>query len=119
LKGGNITIFGDGAQTRSFCYVDDLVEGLVRMMNGTDGFVGPVNLGNPGEYRMLDLADLIIELTGSESKIEFQPLPMDDPKRRRPDISLAREKLGWEPKSDLREGLAKTIEYFRSIISEI
>jgi UDP-glucuronate decarboxylase len=119
LKGDNITIFGDGSQTRSFCYVDDLIDGLFRMMNGPDGFVGPVNLGNPAEYKMIELADLIIELTGSKSRIEFQPLPMDDPKRRRPDISLARERLGWEPKADLKEGLRRTIEYFRSIISEI
>jgi UDP-glucuronate decarboxylase len=118
LKGENISIFGDGSQSRSFCYVDDLIEGLFRMMN-TEGIIGPVNLGNPAEYKMIELADLIIELTGSKSKIEFQPLPMDDPKRRRPDISLAREKFGWEPKADLKEGLAQTIEYFRSIISEI
>jgi UDP-glucuronate decarboxylase len=119
LKGDNITIFGDGSQTRSFCYVDDLIDGIVSMMNGPDGFVGPVNLGNPTEYKMIELASQIIELTGSKSTIEFQPLPMDDPKRRRPDIGLAREKLGWEPKADLREGLTRTIEYFRSIISEI
>jgi UDP-glucuronate decarboxylase len=119
LKGDNITIFGDGSQTRSFCYVDDLIEGFFRMMDGPDGFVGPVNLGNPAEYKMIELADFIIELTGSKSRIEFQPLPMDDPKRRRPDISLAKERLGWEPTADLKEGLRRTIEYFRSIISEI
>jgi len=119
LQDENITIFGEGTQTRSFCYVDDLIIGLVRMMNNPDGFVGPVNLGNPTEYNMLELARLIIRLTGSKSRIEFQPLPMDDPKRRRPDISLAKEKLGWEPKADVEEGLKKTIEYFRSIISEI
>jgi UDP-glucuronate decarboxylase len=119
LKGDNITIFGDGSQSRSFCYVDDLIEGLVRMMDGPEGFVGPVNLGNPDEFKMIELANLIIELADSGSKIEFQPLPMDDPKRRRPDIGLAREKLGWEPKTDLKEGLTRTIEYFRSIISEI
>jgi UDP-glucuronate decarboxylase len=118
LKGNNISIFGDGSQTRSFCYVDDMIEGIFRMMN-VEGFAGPVNLGNPAEYKMVELANLIIELTGSKSKIEFQSLPMDDPKRRRPDISLAQEKLGWEPKADLKEGLARTIEYFRSIISEI
>jgi len=119
LKGEDITMFGDGTQTRSFCYVDDMINGLVGMMNGPDGFVGPVNLGNPSEYQMLELAEIIISLTGSRSKIIFKPLPMDDPKRRRPDIGLARERLGWEPKADVEEGLKKTIEYFRSIISEI
>jgi UDP-glucuronate decarboxylase len=119
LKGEDITMFGDGSQTRSFCYVDDMISGLVSMMNGPDGFAGPVNLGNPSEYRILELAQMIIGLTGSGSKIIFQPLPMDDPKRRRPDISLARERLGWEPRADVKEGLKKTIEYFRSIISEI
>ena len=119
LKGDDITIFGDGSHTRSFCYVDDMINGIVSMMNGPEGFVGPVNLGNPSEYRILDLAQLIIRLTGSGSKIIFQPLPMDDPKRRRPDISLAREKLGWEPRADVEQGLKKTIEYFRGIISEI
>lgn len=119
LKGEDITMFGDGTQTRSFCYVDDMINGLVGMMNGPDGFVGPVNLGNPSEYQMLELAEIIIRLTGSGSKIIFKPLPMDDPKRRRPDIGLARERLGWEPKADVEEGLKKTIEYFRSIISEI
>ncbi len=119
LKHEDITMFGDGSQTRSFCYVDDMINGLVGMMNGPEGFVGPVNLGNPSEYRILELAQLIIRLTGSGSKIIFQPLPMDDPKRRRPDIGLAREKLGWEPRADVEEGLKKTIDYFRSIISEI
>lgn len=119
LKDEDITIFGDGSQTRSFCYVDDMINGLVSMMNGPDGFIGPVNLGNPSEYKILELAQIIIGLTGSKSKIIFQPLPMDDPKRRRPDISLAREKLGWKPMADVEEGLKKTIEYFRSIISEI
>jgi UDP-glucuronate decarboxylase len=119
LKGEDITMFGDGSQTRSFCYVDDMINGLVSMMNGPEGFVGPVNLGNPSEYRILELAQMVIRLTGSGSKIIFQPLPMDDPRRRRPDISLAREKLGWEPRADVEEGLKKTIEYFRGIISEI
>jgi UDP-glucuronate decarboxylase len=119
LKGEDITIFGDGSQTRSFCYVDDMINGIFSMMNGPEGFVGPVNLGNPSEYRILELAQMIIRLTGSGSKIIFKPLPMDDPKRRRPDISLAREKLGWEPGADVEEGLKKTIEYFRGIISEI
>ena len=119
LKGQDITMFGDGSQTRSFCYVDDMINGFVSMMNGPDGFVGPVNLGNPSEYRILELARLIIGLTGSASKIIFQPLPMDDPKRRKPDIRLAKERLGWEPRANVEEGLKKTIEYFRSIITEI
>ena len=119
LKGEDITMFGDGSQTRSFCYVDDMINGLVGMMNGPDGFVGPVNLGNPSEYKILELAQIIIRLTGSKSRIIFQPLPMDDPKRRRPDISLAMEKLSWEPRANVEEGMQKTIEYFRSIISEV
>lgn len=116
LRNEPITIFGDGRQTRSFCYVDDMVEGLVRMMNGSDDFVGPVNLGNPGEYSMLELAESIVRLTGSKSGIEFSPSPMDDPRRRRPDIRLAKEKLGWEPVVKLQEGLEKTIAYFREIL---
>ena len=115
LRNEPVTIFGDGLQTRSFCYVDDMVEGIVRMMNGPDEFVGPVNLGNPGEYSMLELAESIIRLTGSKSGIEFKPSPMDDPRRRQPDIRLAKEKLGWEPVVELREGLQKTIAYFREI----
>ena len=118
LKRQPISIFGDGRQTRSFCYVDDMIDGLVRMMNGPDDFVGPVNLGNPGEYSMLELAETIIELTGSKSRPEFHPSPMDDPKRRQPNIALAKEKLGWEPKVELREGLEKTIRYFKELISE-
>ena len=118
LKKEPISIFGDGRQTRSFCYVDDMIEGLVRMMNGPDDFVGPVNLGNPAEYSMLELAEAIIELTGSPSRLEFHPSPMDDPKRRQPNIALAREKLGWAPKVELKEGLEKTIRYFRDLISE-
>jgi UDP-glucuronate decarboxylase len=116
LRNEPITIFGDGLQTRSFCYVDDMVEGIMRMMNGPDDFVGPVNLGNPGEYSMLELAENIIRLTGSKSRLEFQPSPMDDPKRRQPDISLAKEKLGWEPVVRLQEGLERTISYFREIL---
>jgi len=115
LRNEPITIFGDGLQTRSFCYVDDMVEGLVRMMNGPDEFVGPVNLGNPGEYSMLELAESIVRLTGSKSRLEFKPSPMDDPRRRRPDIRLAKEKLGWEPQVKLQEGLQKSIAYFREI----
>jgi len=116
LRNEPITIFGDGLQTRSFCYVEDMVEGIVRMMNGPDAFVGPVNLGNPGEYSMLELAESIVQLTGSRSRLEFKPSPMDDPRRRQPDIRLAKEKLGWEPVTDLREGLEKTISYFKEIL---
>ncbi len=117
LANRDITVYGDGTQTRSFCYVDDLVEGLIRMMNGPDDFTGPVNMGNPGEFSMLDLAEMVIRLTGSKSKIIFEPLPQDDPMQRQPDISLAKERLDWEPRINLEEGLKKTIEYFRSILS--
>ena len=113
LRGEDITIYGDGSQTRSFCYVDDLLEAMTRAMNTTDDFTGPVNIGNPTEFSMLQLASLVIELTKSKSKVIFRPLPSDDPKQRRPDISLAHRVLaGWEPKIELREGLMKTIEYF-------
>jgi len=116
LQGEDITIFGDGSQTRSFCYRDDLVEGIIRMMNGPDDFHGPVNLGNQGEFTILELAKLVIEQTESKSKIVHRPLPQDDPTRRQPDIALARKMLGgWEPKVPLREGLQKTIDWFRSI----
>ena len=118
LQGQNITIFGDGTQTRSFQYVSDLVEGMIRMMATGDDFIGPVNIGNPVEFTMLELAQNIIELTGSSSKIVYLPLPADDPTQRQPDISLAKEKLGnWEPKVPLREGLIKTIEYFDQLLS--
>ena len=113
LKGEDITIYGDGSQTRSFCYVDDLVEALIRMMNSRDGFTGPVNLGNPGEFTMLQLAEKVIELTGSKSKIVYLPLPQDDPTQRKPVIDLAKKELGWEPTIPLEEGLKKTIEYFK------
>ncbi|MCD6486480.1 MAG: SDR family oxidoreductase [Syntrophobacterales bacterium] len=113
LNNRDITIFGDGTQTRSFCYVDDLIEGMIRMMNGPGDFIGPVNLGNPGEFSMLELAEKIIDLTHSQSKIVHGPLPQDDPMQRQPDIALAREKLKWEPATDLEEGLKKTIAYFR------
>jgi UDP-glucuronate decarboxylase len=116
LSNKDITVFGDGAQTRSFCYVDDLVEGMIRMMNGPDDFTGPVNLGNPGEFTILELAEMIIRLTGSKSRIIFVPLPQDDPIQRQPDISLAKDRLGWEPKLNLEEGLGMTIDYFRSIL---
>lgn len=117
LKGENITIYGDGTQTRSFQYVDDLVEGMLRMMNADPNFVGPVNLGNPNEFTMLQLANTIIKLVGSSSKIVFMSLPKDDPKQRQPNIELAKEKLnGWEPKIQLEEGLGKTIAYFEEIL---
>lgn len=116
LKGEDITIYGDGSQTRSFCYVDDTVDGIIRMMNTPRGITGPVNLGNLNEISILDLARLIIDLTGSKSRIVFKPLPQDDPRRRCPDITLAREKLGWKPKIDLKTGLKKTVEYFSNLI---
>jgi len=115
LRGEDITLFGDGQQTRSFCYCEDLIDGMQRMMNGPDDFIGPVNLGNPVEFTVKELAELVIELTGARSKLVLQPLPADDPTRRRPDISLAKEKLGWEPRVPLREGLQRTIEWFRGI----
>ncbi len=115
LAGHDITIYGDGSQTRSFCYVDDLIEGFIRMMNGPDDFVGPVNLGNAGEFTIKELAELVLELTGSKSKLVPRPLPSDDPLQRRPDNTVAKKHLGWEPTVPLREGLAKTIEYFQSI----
>ena len=118
LTNQDITVYGDGSQTRSFCYVDDLIEGLIRMMNAPDDFVGPVNLGNPTEFTILDLAEKTIRLTGSKSKIIFKPLPQDDPLQRRPDITLAKEKLQWEPKIDVENGLNKTIEYFRDILEK-
>jgi UDP-glucuronate decarboxylase len=112
LKGDDITVYGDGSQTRSFCYVDDLVDGLVRMMEN-EGFIGPVNLGNPREFTILELAKTIIAMTGSRSKIVLNPLPSDDPTQRQPDISLAKQKLGWQPKVDVNEGFKATIDYFR------
>ena len=115
LADHDITIYGDGSQTRSFCYRDDLVEAMIRMMDGPDEFIGPVNIGNPDEFTIRELAELVIELTGSNSKLVDAPLPKDDPARRRPDISLARAKLDWEPQVPLRDGLVRTIEWFRSI----
>jgi UDP-glucuronate decarboxylase len=112
LRDEEITLYGDGAQTRSFCYVDDLIEGLLRMMN-IEGFVGPVNIGNPGEFSIRQLAEMVVRLTKSASKIVYKPLPMDDPRQRKPDITLARERLGWEPTIALEQGLTRTIEYFR------
>lgn len=116
LQNKDITIYGDGKQTRSFQYVDDLIEGMVRMMNTPDSFVGPVNIGNPGEFSMNELAKLVIRLTNSSSSVVYRPLPCDDPKQRKPDISLAKEKLdGWEPTIPLEEGLIRTIRYFKSL----
>ena len=115
LRNEDITLYGDGSQTRSFCYVDDLIGGMMRMMNGPDDFIGPVNLGNPGEFTMKQLAELVIEMTGAKSKLVHLPRPADDPSQRRPDITVARTRLGWEPKVPLKEGLAKTIEFFRNI----
>jgi UDP-glucuronate decarboxylase len=116
LQGADITIYGDGRQTRSFCYVDDLIDGLVRMMDNELGFVGPVNMGNPGEFTMLDLANAVIRLTGSSSRLVFVPLPQDDPRQRQPDITLAAQKLQWQPTVSLENGLPKTIEFFRSLL---
>lgn len=113
LQNKNITVYGDGSHTRSFCYVDDMINGLIKMMNSPDEFYGPVNIGNPGEFTVLDLAQKVIALTKSSSKIVFLPLPNDDPAQRRPDITLAKENLGWNPAINLEEGLIKTIEYFR------
>jgi UDP-glucuronate decarboxylase len=114
LSNQDITIFGDGHQTRSFCYVEDLIEAMVRMMRNESAFIGPVNIGNPNEFTMLELAESVIRLTGSRSRLSFQPLPTDDPRQRQPDISLAKSKLEWQPTIELEEGLRKTIEYFRS-----
>ena len=116
LKNEDITIYGDGKQTRSFCYVDDLIEGMIRLMNSPKEFTGPVNVGNPGEFTMLELAQKVISLTGSDSKIVYEPLPSDDPMQRKPVIDLAREQLNWEPQIPLEEGLQKTIAYFREIL---
>lgn len=115
LKNEDITIYGDGSQTRSFCYVDDLIRGMIKLMN-TEDFIGPVNVGNNGEYTILELAQMIIELCGSTSKIVFKPLPSDDPCKRKPDLTLAKEKLGYSPNIPIREGLMKTIEYFKNTL---
>ncbi|WP_031383474.1 UDP-glucuronic acid decarboxylase family protein [Modicisalibacter zincidurans] len=115
LQGRDITIYGDGSQTRSFCYVDDLIEGMVRLMNTEEGITGPINLGNCGEFTMLELAEKVIRLTNSSSKLVFKPLPPDDPRQRCPDIALAKEKLAWQPSVSLEEGLKKTIEYFEGL----
>jgi UDP-glucuronate decarboxylase len=115
LTGQDITIYGDGSQSRSFCYMDDLIDGMMAMMNGPDGFFGPVNLGNPGEFTIKELAEMVIQMTGAKSKLVARPRPADDPTQRRPDIRLAKEKLGWQPRVPLKDGLAKTIDYFRTI----
>ena len=116
LKGEDITIYGDGQQTRSFCYVDDLIDGFLRLMETEPGFTGPVNLGNPGEFTMLELAEKVIASVGGKSKLVFLPLPADDPKQRQPDITLAKDKLGWQPKVSLEDGLERTVAYFRQLL---
>ena len=115
LRGDDLTIYGDGSQTRSFCFADDLIDGMIRMMNTPDAFTGPVNLGNPGEFTIRELAEAVIRLTGSKSKLVTRPLPPDDPSQRQPDISLARKELGWEPQVKLEEGLIRTIAYFKTL----
>ena len=117
LKGAPLTIYGDGTQTRSFCYVDDLIDAMVGMMATSDGFTGPVNIGNPGEFTMLELSQQILKLTGSKSEIRFLPLPADDPRQRQPDITLAKQELEWEPKIALEAGLRKTIDYFERLLA--
>jgi UDP-glucuronate decarboxylase len=117
LQGKDITIYGDGQQTRSFCYVDDLIDAMVKMMNTEEGFTGPVNIGNPGEFTMLQLAETILKLSGSKSKIVHQPLPSDDPKQRQPNIELAKAKLAWQPKVNLEDGLKETITYFKKVVT--
>jgi UDP-glucuronate decarboxylase len=116
LEGKGITIYGDGSQTRSFCYVDDMIEGLVRLMDSRDSFTGPVNIGNPTEFSILELAKKIIDITGSKSKIKYEKLPLDDPKQRKPDITLVKKELDWLPKVEIEEGLTKTIKYFENIL---
>ncbi|MDD2462588.1 MAG: SDR family oxidoreductase [Desulfobulbus sp.] len=118
LRGEDITIYGDGSQTRSFCYCDDLIEGFIRLMNTGDDVTGPMNLGNPGEFTIKELAEIILEMVGSKSKLVFLPLPSDDPRQRKPDISFAKEKIGWEPSVVLRDGLRETIDYFRKFLKE-
>ena len=117
LRNKPITLYGDGTQTRSFCYVDDLIEGFVRLMTTDDGFTGPLNLGKPGEFSMIELAEQVKALTGSRSELIHKPLPTDDPKQRQPDIALAREQLGWEPTVKLEEGLKPTIAYFEQLLT--
>jgi UDP-glucuronate decarboxylase len=116
LKGDPITIYGDGSQTRSFCYVDDLIRGMVRLMDSPPDLTGPINIGNPGEFTMLELAELVLRKVGGPSKVIFQPLPQDDPRQRQPDISLAKSALGWQPTVSLNDGLTETIAYFRHVL---
>lgn len=116
LKGNNITIYGNGEQTRSFCFVDDMIDAFLKFMDSDDSLIGPINLGNPSEFTILELAELVLEITNSKSTIVFKDLPFDDPRRRKPDISLAKEKLNWKPKIDLKKGLMLTIDYFDSVI---
>jgi UDP-glucuronate decarboxylase len=118
IRGENITIYGDGQQSRSFCYVDDLIDGMIRMMDSDEGLTGPVNLGNPHEFTMLELAEQVLKLVGSKSKLVFLPLPEDDPQQRQPDISVASEHLGWSPSVQLEDGLKRTVEYFRTLLAE-
>ena len=118
LRGEDLTVYGDGSQTRSFCYADDLVEGFMRLMNSDDAVTGPINMGNPGEFTMIELAERVLRLTGSKSKLIFMPLPQDDPKQRQPDITRAKSVLGWEPKVALEQGLEKTIAYFRTALAK-
>jgi UDP-glucuronate decarboxylase len=119
LRGEDLTIFGDGSQTRSFCYVDDLIEAMLRVMQTPADFTGPINIGNPGEFTMLELAELVLRLTGSRSRIAFTPLPSDDPRQRRPDISLAQSAIDWQPQILLEDGLARTIDYFRKLLGGV
>lgn len=116
LQGKDITLFGDGMQTRSFCYVDDLIDGMIRLMNSSEGFIGPVNIGNPNEFTIKELAEKVIRLTNTKSKIVYQPLPSDDPMQRQPNIELAKKELGWEPHIQLEEGLVRTIDYFKKVV---
>jgi UDP-glucuronate decarboxylase len=116
LRGEDITVYGDGSQTRSFCYVDDLIEGLMALMHSADEVIGPLNLGNPVEFTMHETAEMVLRLTGSQSRIVFRPLPQDDPVQRQPDITLARNVLGWEPKVPFEDGLRETIAYFRTLL---
>lgn len=118
IRGEDITIYGDGQQTRSFCYVDDLIDAFLRMMDSSDDLLGPVNIGNPGEYTMRELAETVLSIVGSKSKLVFQPLPSDDPKQRQPDITLAENALGWEPKVGLMDGLSETVAYFKTMLKE-
>jgi UDP-glucuronate decarboxylase len=118
LRGEDITIYGDGGQTRSFCFVDDLIDGMLKLMASDADFTGPVNIGNPGEFSMLELAELVLKLTNSRSKLKHLPLPQDDPKQRRPDITLAKNKLDWAPHVALEEGLKRTIQYFKTVVHE-